>query len=275
MVINRITGPERFHEGDQTSEAQGDAGRLDLDSLREELDNHPVYKNDYFDRLNRSKWTKATYELHRANFFYRTELTVKAIAHVCSRAAEQDDDPTLILFSYILNEECGNGSASRCHALLMDKAHNLFGRALFGLEPMAVTAARHSPLIVEGTKRYRERMQELSSGSYQRLLGVAMALEAHAEKMLTHCRTSFRAHAEEFDTAHFVDEIEVYFNAHLDGGVEERHASDAVACVKANCQTPEDLAEVAYGAREALNVQLAMWQDLERRALEFESKLNA
>src|SRR5438046_633117 len=122
-----------------------------LERLREEIECHPVYANPYFDSLRTSKWTKETYALHRANFFYRTELTVKAIAHVCARAADQDDVPTLILFAYILNEECGNGESKNCHAVLMEGSHNLFGRWAFGLEPLAVTAAGNSPLIAQGT----------------------------------------------------------------------------------------------------------------------------
>jgi len=243
-----------------------------LDKLCAEIEAHPVYANSYFYSLQNARWTKETYALHRANFFYRTELTVKAIAHVCARAADADDVPTLILFAYILNEECGNGEAKNCHAVLMEGAHNLFGRAAFDLEPLAVTAARHSPLITEGTNRYRKRMAELAGGSYQRLLGVTMALESHAEKMLTHCRTAFRRHAEYLDRAQFTREVEVYFNAHLDGGVEERHAADATDCVRRNCRTTADYDEVAYGAREMLNVQLDMWQDMSARVLELQAR---
>jgi len=243
-----------------------------LERLCEEIESHPVFANPYFDSLQRSMWTRDTYALHRANFFYRTELTVKTIAHVCARAADADDMPTLILFSYILNEECGNGELKDCHAVLMEGAHNLFGRAAFDLEPLPVTAAGNSPLIAEGTNRYRKRLQELASGSYQRLLGVAMALESHAEKMLTHCRTAFRAHAGYFDRSQFVREVEVYFNVHLNAGVEQRHAADATQCVRRNCRTPDDLAEVAYGAREMLNVQLDMWQDLHRRTTELQGQ---
>ncbi|MGH9423370.1 MAG: iron-containing redox enzyme family protein [Thermoanaerobaculia bacterium] len=243
-----------------------------LDGLCNEIESHPVFANPYFDSLQRSAWTRDTYDLHRANFFYRTELTVKTIAHVCARAADIDDMPTLILFTYILNEECGNGELKDCHAVLMEGAHNLFGRTAFDLEPLAVTAAGSSPLIAEGTNRYRKRLQELASGSYQCLLGVAMALESHASRMLTHCRTAFRAHAERFDRSQFVREVEVYFNVHLDRGVEERHAADATHCVRRNCRTEADLAEVRYGAQEMLNVQLDMWQDLHRRATALQSQ---
>jgi len=237
-----------------------------LDGLCEAIETHPVFANSYFDSLQRAPWTRDTYALHRANFFYRTELTVKTIAHVCARAADEDDVRTLILFTYILNEECGNGQFSDCHAVLMEGAHNTFGRTAFDLDPLPVTAAGSSPLIAEGTKRYRKRLMELAGGSYQRMLGVAMALESHASRMLTHCRTAFRTHASRFDPSQFVREVEVYFNVHLERGVEERHASDATECVRRNCRTAHDLAEVSYGAMEMLNVQLDMWQDLHQRA---------
>ncbi len=238
-----------------------------LDKVIKEIENHRVFDCDYFKRLNEMGWNRETYNLHRANFFYRTELTVKAIAHVCARAAIEDDVPTLTLFSYILNEECGNGKLENCHALLMDKSHNLFGQVAFGLTPIAVTAAKNSPLIIEGTRQYRQRMAELAGGSYQCLLGITMALETHAEKMLTHCRTAFRAHQEKFaERKVFVHDVEVYFNMHLNSGVEERHAADAKACVMRNCRSAEDLAEIARGARETLEIQLTMWKDMERWA---------
>jgi Iron-containing redox enzyme len=246
----------------------------DLDELKEEIEHHEVFRNAYFDQLQHSRFTRATYDLHRANFFYRTEFTVKAIAHVCASAADRDDEPTLILFSHILDEECGHGDPKRCHSVLMERAHNLFGGAVFGLDHLPVHAARNSALIVDGTRRYRQRIQELSSASYPRLLGVAMAMESHAEKMLTHCRTAFRAHAGYFENSQFVGEVEVYFNVHLDEGVEERHAADAVRCVRGNCRTHEDFAEVVHGAREALKVQLTMWEELFKRRTEIERGLN-
>jgi hypothetical protein len=241
-----------------------------LSSLEAEIKRHPVYANPYFDRLKYAGWSGDTYALHRANFFYRTELTVKAIAHVCARAADNDDVPTLILFSHILNEECGDGDKDKCHLLLMEQSHNLFGKDVFGLPPLSVIEARKSALIVEGTNRYRQRIQELCSSSYQRVLGVAMALESHAKEMLGYCRTAFRAHAETLDTEQFVNEIEVYFNVHLNGGVEERHAVDARECVRSNCRSEQDFKEIAFGARETLDIQLAMWQDLEQVANKME-----
>lgn len=240
---------------------------LEISQLVDELETHPVYGNDYFKMLCGTPWTKETYALHRANFFYRTELTVKAIAHVCARSANENDTRTLILFSYILNEECGNGEYKHCHAVLMERCHNLFGSTVFGLEPLPVISASQSPLIIEGTNRYRQRILELCSGSYQRMLGVAVALESHADKMLTHCRTAFRAHASKFDPTQFVKDVEVYFNAHLNEGVEQRHAADARDCARRNCRNEADLAEIAYGARETLKIQLEMWQELHARAM--------
>lgn len=262
-MLNTTTLPM----GDSSSGVNGNTYLQNLDKLMEELEHHRVYQNLYFDLLRNSKWTKESYALHRANFFYRTELTVKAIALMCARAAEQEDQRTLILFSYILNEECGNGDAAQCHAVLMERSHNIFGEVVFGLEPLAITASKHSPLIIEGTERYRQRLLELSSASYQRMLGVAMALESHAEKMLAHCRAAFRAHAEHFDAPRFVSEVEVYFNSHLNDGVEQRHADDARDCARRNCRSPADFAEIACGARGVMEVQLAMWQELHQKSI--------
>jgi hypothetical protein len=229
-------------------------------SLLDGLEQHDVYSNDYFKFLQDTSWNSQTYDFHRANFFHRTEGTVKGIAHVCAQAAAHDDRDTLTLFSFILNEETGNGEAAKCHEILMENAHNLHGEVEFGLSPLRVKEARHSNLVIDETFKYRERTRELVGGSYHRMLGVAMALESHADTMLQICRTAFRNSNTGLPESEFVDKVEIYFNVHVgDEGVEERHAADAKRCVENNCRTEADVAEIAYGARETLNIQLEMW----------------
>lgn len=239
-----------------------------LDVLLGELEHHPVFNNPYFDFLQNTKWGPNTYELHRANFFYRTELTVKAIAHVCSRAAAQEDQNTLILFSHVLNEECGNGNPSHCHAVLMEQAHNLFGQTEFALAPILVKEAKNHPLIIPETQHYREKLQELITGNYQCMLGALVFLESHAEKMLQICRTAFRASHQHMDVSEYHKKVEIYFNCHLDNGVEERHAQDARQCVLNNYHDNHDFAEIKYGAEEAAQAQLNMWNGLYKKIVE-------
>ncbi|WP_306193112.1 iron-containing redox enzyme family protein [Streptomyces sp. MK5] len=229
-------------------------------SLIEELERHDVYTNDYFTFLQENQWNSRTYDFHRANFFHRTEGTVKGIAHVCAQAAARDDRDMLTLFSFILNEEAGYGEPEKCHEVLMENAHNLLGEAEFGLAPLRVKEARDSALAIPETFAYRARTRELVGGSYQRMLGVAMALESHADTMLKVCRTAFRNASTGLPTTEFVEKVEIYFNIHVaDEGVEERHATDARKCVLNNARTEADLAEIAYGATETLDSQLRMW----------------
>jgi hypothetical protein len=230
-------------------------------SLMDELERHKVYNNDYFKFLRESPWNSQTYDFHRANFFHRTEGTVKGIAYVCAQAAANDDRDTLTLFSFILNEEAGNGEAAHCHEFLMENAHNIYGEVEFGLSPLRVKKARESSLVIPQTFAYRERIRELVGSSYQRMLGVAMALESHADTMLRVCRTAFRNGNTGLPDSEFVNKVEIYFNVHVgDEGVEERHAADAKKCVLNNCRTEADVAEIAYGATETLNIQLEMWE---------------
>ncbi|MFD9421378.1 MULTISPECIES: iron-containing redox enzyme family protein [unclassified Streptomyces] len=229
-------------------------------ALIDDLEQHPVYGNDYFTFLQESPWTGQDYDFHRANFFHRTEGTVKGIAHVCAQAAAHDDRDTLVLFSHILNEETGNGEAAHCHELLMEHSHNLYGRHEFGLPPLLVREARNSDLVIPETVAYRERTLELLTSNYHSMLGVAMALESHADKMLQICRTAFRNSRNELPADEFVDSVEIYFDVHVgDEGVEERHAADAKKCVLNNCRTDADVAGIAYAATETLNIQLDMW----------------
>lgn len=74
-----------------------------LQNYMNNLEGNPVFNNDYFRLVNEKKLTPALYELHRANFFYRTMATVMGIAHICGAAAANHDQDTLILFAYILN----------------------------------------------------------------------------------------------------------------------------------------------------------------------------
>lgn len=229
-------------------------------SLLDGLEDHPVYRNEYFQLLENSPWTSETYDFHRANFFQRTAGTVKGIAYVCAQAAANDDQDTLVLFSYILNEEAGNGEAAHCHEVLMENAHNLHGEAEFGLAPLRVKDAGKSDLVIPETFEYRERTRELLTANYHRMLGVAMALESHADKMLRICRTAFRNTNNKRPHSEFVDNVEIYFNVHVgDEGVEERHAADAKKCVQNNCRTEADVAEIAFGAKETLKIQQGMW----------------
>ncbi|MBB5934329.1 iron-containing redox enzyme family protein [Streptomyces zagrosensis] len=245
------------------------ARREQVTALMDELEQHPVYGNQYFTFLESTPWNSETYAFHRANFFQRTQGTVKSVAYVCAQAAANDDRDTLVLFSYILNEETGNGEASKCHEVLMENAHNLYGQAEFGLPPLLVKNARDSGLVIPETFAFRERTLELVGANYHRMLGVAMALESHADKMLHVCRTAFRAGNNKLPASDFVTDVEIYFNVHVgQDGVEERHAADARKCVQNNCDTDADVAEIGYGAKETLKIQLEMWEAMYKAARE-------
>ena len=224
------------------------------------LEHHPVFSNSYFNYLRQSSWNKNSFDIHRANFFYRTELTVKAIAHLCARAAAEDDHETLILFSHVLNEECGNGNNAHSHTVLMEKAHNLFGDSEFLLPSLRVTEAKNHPLVLSETVEYRHKLQELIAGSYPCMLGVVMALELHADKMLRVFKSAFQASRKNLDLITYQNKVEIYFNCHIENGVEERHSRDAKKCVAHNCRTRNDFTEIRRGAEEAMKYQLRMWE---------------
>jgi hypothetical protein len=229
-------------------------------SLIDDLDRHPVYENEYFKFLEGTLWTGESFEFHRANFYHRTEGTVKGIAYVCGQAAAHDDMDTLVLFSHILNEETGDGNAAHCHEVLMENTHNQHGQVEFGVAPMLVKEARDSKLVIPETLDYRRRTLDLLVTSYHSMLGVAMALESHADRMLKICRTAFRNTNKVLSQDKFVQDVEIYFNVHVgDEGVEERHAADAKKCVVNNCHSEVDVAAIAAAATETLDIQLEMW----------------
>lgn len=241
------------------------------------LADHRVFSNDYFKLLQDTRLTPALFAVHRANFFYRTMATVIGIAHVCSHAAKEHDQDTLILFSYILNEECGDGNKSRCHELLMEHSHNLYGRCEFDLPALTVRDLegrrdgtrdeRAYALVIDETRAYRARINQLLGMNYRTMLGVAYALETHASVMLTHFRDAFGASRRRLEPHAYTRDVEIYFNCHLDSGVEDRHAADARQCVLNNCASAADLADIIDGIDRTLEVQHHMWDGMYRAAL--------
>ncbi|MDC8759597.1 iron-containing redox enzyme family protein [Janthinobacterium fluminis] len=242
------------------------------------LENHPVFDNDYFKLLKTEKLTPPLYASHRANFFFRTMATVMGIAHICANAAQNHDQDTLILFSYILNEECGNGDKSQCHELLMEQSHNMYGQLEFDLPPLRVKdaeASRLNPrddnsdsLIIDETRDYRSKINALLTRNYPTMLGVAYALETHASIMLTNFRDMFSFNRSHMDKNEYTRKVEIYFNCHLDSGVEDRHAADAQQCVVNNCVSESALADIMYGIDETLKIQHAMWNGMHRKAVQ-------
>lgn len=239
----------------------------ELDDFITKMDDHEIFQNNYFKHLTTKPWTAESYILFRDNFFYRTELTVKGIAQVCSRSAFQNDMDTLVLFTHILSEETGMGEKAKCHEIFMENALNLFGSTEFSLPKMKVQQAKNSDQIIPETLQYRDTIQGLITGSYPRMLGAVMALENHADKMLTIFREAFRFNNKNLDPEVFIKKVEIYFNAHIENGVEDRHAQDAKQCVHNNCNSQEDLDEIKFGATETLKAQLKMWNAMFDKAI--------
>ncbi len=73
----------------------------------------------------------------------------------------------------------------------MENALNVFGAAEYNLPEMKVQQAKNSDRIIAETLQYRDTIQGLITGSYPRMLGAVMALENHADKMLTVFREAF------------------------------------------------------------------------------------
>lgn len=235
---------------------------------------HPVFQNTYFHFLKSYKFTPELYALHRANFFFRTEATVKSVAHVCANAASQDDHDTLLLFSYILNEECGNGDKSHCHELLMEQSHNIYGAEEYQLAPLKVKEARlqyPNGLILHETKDYREKINALLNQSYATSLGVAYALETHASYMLSNLRDIFSINRTLMNEKMYKSNVEVYFNVHLDSGIEDRHSEDSKQCILNNCQSDRALSDIIYGIEQTFKIQQTMWKGMHQKAIEITS----
>lgn len=238
-----------------------------MSELLDQVNHHSVFNNEYFQALESDMpWEPNTYDAFRANFFRRIQLTRDVIAQACARAADEGDTPSLVLLANVLNEECGDGNIDFCHERLLEASFNNFGERIFGLAPLLLTDARTSPLLNTETEEYHMIIRQLCSGSYQRMLGVLWAIETHAEPMLTTIRRGFRTLSGTIDPKEFVEKIEIYFNVHLNSGVEERHASDSLRCVTSNISSKQDFDEAMAGALGGLKAQETFWMGLIKQA---------
>jgi hypothetical protein len=238
------------------------------------LGEHPVFENNYFKFLSRHGFTKELYDIHRANFLFRTMSTVIGIANICAHAAQQHDKETLVLFSYILNEECGNGVNSKCHEILMEQSHNIFGNEEYELAPLFVKdlvdinecgRTGLDNMVVDETKRYRTEIGQLLNKSYPTMLGIAYALELHAGIMLTVFRQAFSISRCKMELNEYKKKVEIYFNCHLDNGVQDRHAHDAKQCILSNCKSWDAYNDIVCGIESTLILQNDMWSGMYNR----------
>ena len=127
------------------------------------------------------------------------------------------------------------------HEVLMETSHNKYGKYEFGLPPLFVNDAKRDSLIIDETHKYRKEIMEILTENYHSMLGCVYALETHADFMLTNFRDAFRVNRVAMDEQQYKKNVEIYFNCHIDNGVEERHASDAKKCVINNCHNEEGL----------------------------------
>jgi hypothetical protein len=160
----------------------------------------------------------------------------------------------------------------------MEQSHNIYGKAEFNLAPLKVQAARleyPSGLVIPETKKYRDKIKILLNQNYRVMLGVAYALETHADFMLSNLREIFSLSRTVMDKIEYKKLVEVYFNVHLDNDIELRHSEDSKQCILNNCTSAEALADIIYGIDETCKIQQAMWSAMHLKAMQIVSPVQS
>lgn len=242
---------------------------------------YPVDKNPLYQYLEESRergFTAAQMAFFRENFFYRTKGTAISVALAIVSSLQAHDWISAAKISRNMFDEAGGGDPKNIHLLLLEECFNAHLGIVFGLPPLKMKDVEEAN-ITPATKRFRGlQSRTMKEGSYPEIMGRLWAHEREADQMLITFRDTLFENYKEFYKKEIYTEIVQYFAAHIESGVEERHARDAeeaaikaIASHKVNGRYvfAESSSNFAAGADEFAKSQNDMWKEW-RRKLEAE-----
>jgi hypothetical protein len=219
-------------------------------------------------RDNGQKLTPVQYQIYRDNHLYRTLGVLPALAQALEKAAWLGDHQTVSDLGKTIYEECGETRTP--HLRLLEDAFNLHGKMVFGLSPITMQEAEHSPYLLGEAVAFRNVQKEIfTHGSYPALLAATYVREAAAQLMLKNFYESIFLPYREYYQRLGVDfsPVEKFFACHIDG-VEEEHAEHALRDALSACRSENDLARFKDGAAKLLGAQADLWEALRRLMIE-------
>jgi len=218
---------------------------LEVESLIEELQTHPVNTNEFFRTFKARQLSPRQLRVFVRQYHYFCFQFVKVLEgllyHTPIEHVEMRIELTKTLYS-----ELGSGSPEHVHIRQLERfAHSI------GLHPRDLAETEPIPEVT----RYLETLRRLFLRSgHLTALGAELAVETTAASEFQY----FFPALQQYET--FERRDLAFFEMHL--AEEEVHGQWLVEAVRKTAQSEEDLHEVACGAREAADAWLEFWDGM-------------
>jgi len=222
-----------------------------LDALVQELKDHPVNTNVFFQSFKDQHLSRSQLQTFLRQYHYFCKHFVKVLEGLLYKTPV-DALEMRVELAKTLHSELGNGCAEQAHSRLLER----FAAAV-GLSPDELDLT----VPVLEVAEYLAVLQRLFIESdYLTALGSEMAVEITAASEFRYFYpglTKYRTFA-----AHDL----LFFEMHLEA--EECHSAWLTQAVEKTARTQADLDRVAAGARTTADAWLAFWQGLYRDVIE-------
>ncbi|MCE3254726.1 MAG: hypothetical protein K0R25_220 [Rickettsiaceae bacterium] len=236
----------------------------------EAIKGHPFF--NYLEQKEEEGINSRQFEIFRANFFFRTNLTIVGLMKFALKAKHAEDLQTVSETMQNLGDETGHGNFMESHIKLLLDSYNQHGKRIFGLPTISsIKSVKHSENLVPEALDYARSKKKAFSRSYPYLAGNIWAHELAADDMLKRFKNAFFTPYEGHYSPDEYESLIKYFTLHsdeskADGNVEERHGQMAKdSAIRACKENLKNLSKVRDGGLEFLEAQSKLWDGMKRK----------
>ena len=239
--------------------------------------NHPFF--DYLRDQSKDGFNSAQFDFYRANFLYRTELTIPSVARAIEKASLSGDLQTVADTVRNIYDEGGYGDPEKIHSKLLLDSHNEHGFKVFGLpRVVAMRDVKRSPLLIPEVSEYRRSKIAVFTRPYPFIAGNTWAHELAADEMLVNFREAFFEPYKGYYTDKEYDKLIEFYKAHKDdevdgGDVEAQHERMARGAAERSCkENIRNIPKMRGGGIEFLDRQADLWNGFLREMENLQTK---
>jgi pyrroloquinoline quinone (PQQ) biosynthesis protein C len=222
-----------------------------LDQLMEELTSHPVNHHPFFERFHAEYLSRAQLQAFFRQYHYFCKHFVKALEGLL-HATPIDKVEMRVELIKTLHSELGSGSYEQAHIKQLER----FGEKL----ALRESDLKRTEPIPEVTAYLRKLHQLFVEIDYLVALGAELAVETTAASEFRYFTPGLSKYPD------FTSDALIFFELHLQ---EEQHHSDWLRdAARKTATTPEQLAQVASGARQTADAWHEFWDGMYREVFQ-------
>ena len=222
-----------------------------VDQLQQEITSHPVNRHPFFLRFQAERLTRRQLQAFFRQYHYFCKHFVKVLEGLLY-ATPIDEVEMRVDLIKTLHSELGSGSCERAHVKQLER----FGQKL-GFTGSDLKQTEPIPAV----KTYLETLHRLFSGTdYLAALGAELAVETTAVSEFRYFAPGLGKYSD------FTREDLIFFDLHLQE--EQDHSNWLVDAVCKTVTTPEQLAQVAAGARQTADAWYEFWNGMYREVFQ-------